>query len=161
MTGEASDVTETSATLSATVNPEGEEVQTCALEYGTGPALGTAVACPSAPGAGLEPVGVAIQLTGLAPGTTYFYRVTAKSPGGEEVGEVASFTTVARPVHTETAPAPPPAKGPAARPPTLTSLAESNTVFRVGRNSTAPSGRISRVSPTGRCSRSCSTSPRW
>ncbi len=149
VTGEASALAETSATISATVNPEGEQVQTCAVEYGSQPSLGTSVACPSSPGNGTSPVAVAVQLTGLSPGTTYYYRVIAKSPGGEEIGRVASFATVATPVPPPST-GPPPAKGlEPARPPTLTSLAESNAVFRVGRSSTAPSGRISRVSPTG------------
>jgi len=153
-TGEASGVGQTAATLTGTVNPEGEEIESCAVEYGTTPSLGSSVSCPSLPEAGTGPVTVAVQATGLSPGTTYYYRLVAKSPGGEEVGSVNTFATLA-PTPTPV-PQPPPGgsppapKGPEpAKPPALSSLSESNSIFRVGRASTAPAGRISRVSPIG------------
>ena len=78
-----------------------------------------------------------------------------KSPGGEEVGSVRTFTTLARRRRRRlrrrrraTGRALP--KAPNRRePPVISSLSESNPVFRVGRSSTAPGGRISRVSPIG------------
>ncbi len=152
-TGEATAVTQTSATLPGTLNPEEEEVTGCAVEYGTTPSLGSSAVCPTLPAVGKTPVEVAVQLTGLSPGTTYYYRVVAKSAGGEEVGSVLTFTTLPA---TQPPPPPPPPGGPTtpkgpepARPPVISSLSESNSVFRVGRTSTAPAGRISRVSPTG------------
>ncbi len=153
-TGGATAVTQTSATLPGTVNPEEEEVTGCAVEYGTTPSLGSSAACASLPPVGKSPAEVSVQVTGLSPGTTYSYRVVAKSAGGEEVGSVATFTTL--PATQPPPPPPPPPTGPTtpkgpepARPPVISSLSESNSVFRVGRSSTAPAGRISRVSPTG------------
>ena len=154
-TGEASGVGQAVATLAGTVNPEGAEVTSCMFEYGTTPSLGTTVACPSIPAAGTSPVDVALHVTGLSPGTTYYYRLVAGNLGGEGAGSVVAFTT-APPATPSPPPPPPPASGPVtpkgpepARPPTLSSLSESNSMFRVGRTSTAPAGRISRVSPTG------------
>ncbi len=67
--------------------------------------------------------------------------------------EPKTFTTLPA---TQSLPPPPPPGGPTtpkgpepARPPVISSLSESNSVFRVGRSSTAPAGRISRASPTG------------
>ncbi|HTQ68764.1 MAG TPA: hypothetical protein VMI13_08750 [Solirubrobacteraceae bacterium] len=155
-TGEATGVTQSTATLTGTVNPEGEEVKSCAVEYGTARSLGSSASCSSLPGSGSSPVEVTVPLAGLSPGTTYYYRVVAASAGGEEVGEeLRSFTTLAATPSPGPSPAPsggssPPPKGPeAARPPALSGLSESNQVFRVGRGSTKPAGRISRVSPVG------------
>ena len=59
----------------------------CAVEYGTTPALGSSASCPSLPASrGSARSKWRSQVTGLSPGTTYYYRVVAKSPGGEEVG---------------------------------------------------------------------------
>jgi hypothetical protein len=57
-TGTASPVTQTSATLHATVNPSGHEVSECKLEYGTGTANESSAPCASLPGAGTSPVAV-------------------------------------------------------------------------------------------------------
>lgn len=156
-TGEATAVTQTSATLPGMVNPEGEEVTGCAVKYGTTPSLGSSAPCASLPGAGKMPIEVAAQVTGLSPGTTYYFLVVAESAGGAEVNteEIKTFTTqVTRPTPQPEQKPPPTGpttpKGPEpARPPVISSLSESNSVFRVGRTSTAPAGRISRVSPTG------------
>ena len=94
-TGEAMGVTQTSATLTGTVNPEGEEVKSCAVEYGTTPSLGGSAPCASLPSTGTSPVEVAIPLAGLSPGTTYYYRLVAESTGGAEVGTASTFTTLA------------------------------------------------------------------
>ena len=155
-TGEATAVTQTTATLVGAVNPEGEGLTSCAVEYGTTPSLGSSAPCASLPATGSSPVEVTIPLAGLTAGTTYYYRLVAEGTGGAEVGTERTFTTQLSP------PTPPPAeqksppagpgppKGPEpAKPPVISSLSESNSVFRVGRSSTAPAGRISRVSPTG------------
>ncbi len=158
-TGAASGVGQGSATVSGTVNPEGAELISCTFEYGTAPSqLGTSVPCSSLPPAGASPVGVSATLAGLSPGTTYYYRLVAENAGEEGAGSEGSFTTAAAPSPSPTptptvtpTPTPTPTpKGPEpARPPVVSSLNESNSVFRVGRSSTAPGGRISRVSPTG------------
>lgn len=80
----ASSVGESSATLSASVNPEGLATQ-CKFEYGTSPSYGAHVACATAPGSGESPVAVSASLTGLSPGATYHYRIVAEAEGGAVV----------------------------------------------------------------------------
>ena len=100
----ASAVNSTEATLEAQVNPDNQST-TYTFEYSTS-ATGETLNAPvtSLPGAGpLEGFGnqTASTPTGAAlePGTTYFYRVTAKNASSEEsVGKVQSFTTVPVPV---------------------------------------------------------------
>jgi len=91
------DVTSTSATLRATINPHTAET-TYRFEYGLGDC--SAIACTSVPvgggviPAGHRPVPVAQNLTGLLPGSTYHYRVIAQnSLGPPVVGPDRTFTT--------------------------------------------------------------------
>jgi len=152
-TGEASGIGQTSATVSGTVDPKEEQLESCAVEYGPTSALGSSAPCPSGLATGTKTIVVTIQLTGLSPGTAYFYRVVATSAGGEEVGGTGTFTTAAPTPPPAPTPLPAPPTGPKgpepAKPPVVSSLAESNSIFRVGRSSTAPGGRISRAAPTG------------
>jgi phosphodiesterase/alkaline phosphatase D-like protein len=154
-TGAASGIGQTTATISGTVNPHGEPLKSCVVKYGTAPSLGSTAPCPSRP-EGSSPVEVTIQLSALVPGTTYYYLVVAETAGGleEDTNEVKSFTTAAATPPPGPSPSPPTGptgpKGPEpARPPVVSSLSESNSVFRVGRSSTAPGGRISRTAATG------------
>jgi len=83
VTGAASLVTQTSATLNATVNPNGGEVSGCEFEYGTSESYGSkSVPCESQPGAGKEKVSVSAKLQGLSTNTKYFFRIVATNPGG-------------------------------------------------------------------------------
>ena len=94
-------VTQTSATLKGTVNPEGSEVKSCSFEYGTSlPSVKTAACSPSTIPAGTGPVAVSAAVTGLSAGTKYSFKLTATNAGGAE-----STTSVF-----ETTPAPPNAK---------------------------------------------------
>ncbi|HSZ06172.1 MAG TPA: hypothetical protein VK778_13375 [Solirubrobacteraceae bacterium] len=93
LTGRASTMTQTSATVSATVNPNGAEVSKCWLEYGTTTSYGLSAPCSPPPGSGSSPVAVAAPLTGLTAGTTYHFRVLATNPGGTSVGSDETFTT--------------------------------------------------------------------
>jgi hypothetical protein len=75
-----------SGELRATVNPEGLQVERCRFEYGPSAAYGEAVNCePSANvvGSGSEPVAVSAHLSGLAPNTTYHWRLYVKDRDGE------------------------------------------------------------------------------
>jgi hypothetical protein len=93
-TKEAVEVTQNSATLDATVNPNGEEVGECKFEYGTTVSYGSSVSCSSSPGSGTSPVEVSAALTGLASGTTYHFRISATNAGGTSNGADETFTTL-------------------------------------------------------------------
>ena len=92
-TGEATLVKQTSATLNATVNPEGQSVTECRFEYGTSNSYGSSVPCASLPGSGTSPVAVSASITGLNANTTYHYRVTAANAGGPAHGADQSLVT--------------------------------------------------------------------
>jgi hypothetical protein len=89
-----SPVAQTTATLKANVNPHGEAT-TCQFEYGTSTSYGTTVACPASPGSGNANVEESLPVTGLTPGTTYHYRVTAKNGTGTTPGADKEFKTEA------------------------------------------------------------------
>ena len=92
-TAPPAEVTQTTATLSGVVNPLDATLGACTFEYGTGPGYGQSVPCssPPAPAGGAQVV--AAPLTGLAPNTTYHYRLLASSLGGSSVGADQTFTT--------------------------------------------------------------------
>ncbi|MGD0455130.1 MAG: hypothetical protein ABSB69_16195 [Solirubrobacteraceae bacterium] len=92
-TGGATSVTQTTATISGTVDPEGYPT-TYTLEIGTTTAYGTQLA--GSAGSGTEPVTVSIPLQGLTAGTTYHYRLTAVNRNGTSApGADVTFTTPA------------------------------------------------------------------
>jgi phosphodiesterase/alkaline phosphatase D-like protein len=97
VTGVASSITSTSATLNATVNPERGEVSECKFEYGTTTSYGSSASCSSLPGSGESPVGVSATVNGLVAKTTYHFRISATNPGGTSKGSDQTFTTVASP----------------------------------------------------------------
>ena len=97
VTGMASSITETEATLAGTVNPNGSNVTDCRFEYGVSPSLGSSVPCSTSPGSGTSPVAVTATLTGLTPGQTFDYRISATNVGGTSHGSEQSFKTVATP----------------------------------------------------------------
>jgi DNA-binding beta-propeller fold protein YncE len=93
----ATNVKATEATLNATVNPEGSET-TYQFEYGTTTSYGTKLPISSkAIGSGTNDVKVNEMATGLTPGTTYHYRIVAKSTVGTTPGADLTFTTPATP----------------------------------------------------------------
>ncbi len=89
-TGGASAVGETSATVTGTVNPNGETTS-CKFLYGPTSAYGSEAACAPAPGGGTSSVAVAGSLAGLAPGTVYHYKLVASSAAGTTEGADAEF----------------------------------------------------------------------
>jgi len=91
----ASSVAQTSATLNATVTPEGEPVASCTLEYGTTEAYGSSAPCTPSPGEGVVPVAVSANVKGLSPSTEYHFRVVAKNSVGTGTGADETFTTTA------------------------------------------------------------------
>ena len=83
-TGPASAVTSTGAALAGQVNPQGSQTA-YAFEYGTSTAFGSLTPVVALDDAdGLEAVGA--TLSGLAAGTTYFYRVVASNAAGTTFG---------------------------------------------------------------------------
>ncbi len=93
VTGAASDVVQSSATLNATVDPEDEEVTGCELEYGTSEAYGLSAPCSPSAGSGIAPVAVSARVSGLSAATTYHYRIAATNADGTSYGSDATFTT--------------------------------------------------------------------
>jgi hypothetical protein len=93
VTGTASEVTPSTARLSATVNPNGGAVGECEFEYGTTTSYGSSAPCSSLPGYGTSAVAVSASLTGLALNTTYHFRISASNAGGRSSGSDATFAT--------------------------------------------------------------------
>ncbi len=77
------------ATYNGTVNPNGAST-TYKFEYGKSLLYGSSTTVTSA-GAGSIPVAVKATLTGLEPGTTYHYRVSATNSFGTTVSEDVQF----------------------------------------------------------------------
>jgi hypothetical protein len=95
LTGAASAISATAATLNGTVNDNGLATS-ASFEYGTTLAYGgTVSATPSSVPAGSGATSVSAAIGGLACNTTYHFRVKAVSAGGTTNGSDGSFTTVA------------------------------------------------------------------
>jgi hypothetical protein len=93
VTSPASAVRSASATLNATVNPNGEDVSECKLEYGTTIFYGKSAPCTPSPGSGTSPVAVVASVAGLSVGSTYHFRISATTPGGTSKGSDEYFRT--------------------------------------------------------------------
>src|ERR1017187_714513 len=97
VTGTASNLTLAGATLSASVNPEGGAVSSCEFEYGTEEnSLGQSVPCEQTSvqiGEGTGPVLLSAKVSGLQPGSPYFFRVGGVGVHGANHGGVKAFTT--------------------------------------------------------------------
>lgn len=97
-TGEASDVQPTSATVSGIVDPVGTATS-WQFEYGLDASYGSfAPATPGDAGSGSGDVTVSTQIVGLAPNTTYHFRLNAANADGTTNGEDRSFTTAGPPI---------------------------------------------------------------
>jgi alpha-tubulin suppressor-like RCC1 family protein len=103
-TAPATSIGPDSATLNATVNPEGVSVNACSFEYGTTPAYGSSIPCAQALGAGTTTVPASATPTSLAPSTTYHYRVVIQSADGPVYGQDQAFTTAQEPPKPPTPP---------------------------------------------------------
>jgi hypothetical protein len=95
VTGAATDVTATSATLNGTVDPNGRPT-TWYVEYGTSTSYGSRTPSKSA-GSGTSQMNVAAAVSGLAAGRPYHYRLVATSDAGTSHGADRTFTTGAAP----------------------------------------------------------------
>jgi hypothetical protein len=94
-TGAASSVTQSSATVSGTVDPQGMAT-TYRFEYGTSSSYGLQTADVDA-GSGTGAVDASANLTGLTSDTTYHYRVVATNAAGVTRGADRTLKTDARP----------------------------------------------------------------
>jgi phosphodiesterase/alkaline phosphatase D-like protein len=90
-TGPVTNVTTGSAVLTGTVNPNGAATG-YSFSYGTTTALGTTTPAKRA-GRGDKSVAVKQSITGLIPGTTYYYQLGALSTKGGTTGQVRTFKT--------------------------------------------------------------------
>ena len=95
VTGSASSVTVSSATLNGSVDPNGRPTNWY-FEYGTSTSYGSQTSTKSA-GSGSSPSGVSAQVTGLSAGKTYHFRLVATSDGGTTHGADATFVTSSAP----------------------------------------------------------------
>jgi hypothetical protein len=94
-TGAASSIGQTSATVSGTVDPNGQAT-TYHFEYGTTTGYGSNTANSSA-GSDSSAHSVSANLTGLSPGQTYHYRLVATNATGTSQGSDQTFTTSSPP----------------------------------------------------------------
>jgi hypothetical protein len=97
VTGAATSITQSSATLNATVNPNNQTVSDCHFDYGTSTLYGASVPCATLPGSGMSPVAVSAALTGLSANTTYHFQIVATNPSGTSAGADQTFTTAEPP----------------------------------------------------------------
>jgi len=89
----ATDIQGVSATLKATVDPEGLAT-TYFFEYGTASNFAGAVKTATQPaGSGSESRPARAAISGLVPNTTYFFRLVASNSSGTTQGTSASFKT--------------------------------------------------------------------
>jgi hypothetical protein len=88
-----SEVTATTATLSASVDPEDATLLACSFEYGTSSSYGQSAPCASLPSPAGGSQTVSAPIAGLSPNTTYHYRLLASSAAGTRLGADETFTT--------------------------------------------------------------------
>jgi hypothetical protein len=97
VTGSASVVQPTSATLDGTVDAEGVPVTDCHFEYGATTAYGQAAQCVETVGSGTGDVRVHADVAGLQPRTAYHFRLDAANANGIVDGSDQVFSTTAPP----------------------------------------------------------------
>ena len=97
-TGSASSISDTSATVSGTVNPNGQST-TYYFKYGTTTSYGTQTT-PAGAGNGTGAVAVHATLDNLTPNTVYHYQLVATSSAGTKTGSDETFTATSTPTTT-------------------------------------------------------------
>ena len=96
VTGDASAIAPTTATLHGTVNPNGLST-TWWFEYGTSTGYGTKTSSHGA-GAGTAARGASLGIKSLRAGTTYHFRLVAQNSRGRVAGADRTFSTVGAPL---------------------------------------------------------------
>jgi virginiamycin B lyase len=95
VTGSASAITSTTATIGGTVTPRADTTMVT-VQYGTSStALSSSATLGSALAAGTAAVSVSGSLSGLPAATTIYFRIVATNSAGAADGAVQSFTTAA------------------------------------------------------------------
>ena len=100
-TNAATSITQTTATLNATVNAHNDTTTALTLRYATtsaGVAAGTSPTVSPSSVSGATNVSVSASITGLTANTTYFFRVSATNGQGSNTGTIESFTTTSEAV---------------------------------------------------------------
>jgi|GEM_PF-1494569 len=132
VTGPASAVTTTSATLGANATNPDVLAGTVAFEYGPTTAYGRSTATQPVP-AGTSAGSFATSIAGLAPTTTYHFRAVATNGAGTAIGADQTFVTTTAP------PPPPPPPPPSA--PVLSGLVLSPSKFRAAASGSSTAKR--------------------
>ena len=101
ITGSATSVASTSATLNGTVNPNGAST-TVFFEYGPTTSYDSTATAAQSPLTGTSSQSVSASLTGISAATTYHFRVKATNSAGTNYGNDQTFTTSAPPTTTTT-----------------------------------------------------------
>ena len=133
-------VGDTTATLGGTVDPAGV-LGSYHFEYGPGPEYG-AVTPTVALGPDIVPLTVSAGIGGLAPGTTYHYRLVATNSHGTSAGGDAAFTTTAPPPPARVVDQPPPPPPP---PKPLVALSDVRVTPQSFKRSRSRRGRSARI----------------
>lgn len=92
-TGGARRLSSSGATLSGTVNPEGQTTSACYFDYGPTKHYGSRASCRKRAVSGHSPVSVSAAVTGLAPATRYHYRLVATTGAGTSDGSDRTLKT--------------------------------------------------------------------
>jgi len=96
-TGSTTAVAQTTAQVTATVDPRSAETSGCRFEYGPTTAYGAATTCVPWPGSAQSTVAVEGKLAGLTPYSTYHFRIAATTASGTAYGADGSFRTLPEP----------------------------------------------------------------
>ena len=97
-TGPVANKAQTTVTLTGRINPNGAET-TYTFEYGTTRVYGAQAPAPAASvGKGTTRKAVAVDIAGLAPATTYHYRLVASNAKGVRRGADRTFKTQRQPL---------------------------------------------------------------
>ncbi|HME02710.1 MAG TPA: fibronectin type III domain-containing protein [Solirubrobacteraceae bacterium] len=101
-TGNATEVTQTTATLTGAVQPNGAELTSCRFEFGPTEAYGSTTPCSKTPPASEFSAPVSATIAGLSPGKTYHFRLVASNAGGSSPAEDQTVNTPPSPLLVET-----------------------------------------------------------
>jgi hypothetical protein len=78
-------------TLSGFVDPRNSAISSCVFEYGATEGYGQSTSCEGGPLTGGAPIPVSADVTGLEPGATYHFRITAVGVAGTTHSTDAEF----------------------------------------------------------------------